>query len=256
MGKIKPWCYIEKYVPPRNAVTSIIPIKLTGRNADVYRKMEREAIAEVTGGETEADIILTKHLRCQQIAGGWAKRTDGKYVRVGTDKMRLAASRINEYWEQGVSKVVIGCRFLPELRDVAAISRKAGYRVILFHGGLPKGPKRYRRVEVFQGTSQPVIFVAQIQAASESIDLSAADTLAYYSLPESYIDYMQFGARIEKYNEKRTLLRDHFIATGTRDEVTYESLKEKRDVSDFIADDPERVERIVAANFDRKAKRR
>lgn len=251
MRRVRPWCHIEKYVPPRKPVINFIPAHLTGRNREVYAKMERDAIVRLGDATASADIVLTKHLRLQQLSGGWA-RTDKGYKQIGRCKLAIAESRLREYREQGVPKAVVVARFLPELADLAKAGRRAGFAVIVFHGGLPKGRERTRRFEAFNATSKPVLFIAQIQSVRESIDLSTADTMMLYSLSESYLDYDQVTSRIEKFKDKRTLMYDHIVAVETRDEVTWESMQEKRDVAEFIADDPERVERIVAANVDRR----
>jgi hypothetical protein len=65
-------------------------------------------------------------------------------------------------------------------------------------------------------------------------------------LPESLVIHDQFRARIEKYDEKRTLLYDYLIATGTRDEVTWMALRMKTDVARLLLKRPDIVERITA----------
>lgn len=250
--KVKRWVYMEEYVPLREPVVNVIPAPLTGRNLQVYKKMEAENIVHVDGSRATADIILTKHLRCQQIAGGWLKTDDG-YKRVGTCKLDMAASRLAEYREQDILKAVIGCRFLPELADLIKLARKLGYTPIPFFGSVPKAD-RPRRIAQFQDTSKPTLFIAQIRAAREAIDLSAASTMMLYSLTESYLDYDQFRRRIEVFEDTRTLQYDHIIVPGTRDEVAWQAMQEKQDVATFIVKRPDLVEAIVARNSERKAK--
>lgn len=256
MKKIAPHWHIEEAVPGLPPVINVIPAPLSGRNLDVYKKMERDAIVKLTdGSKATAEIILTKHLRLQQIAGGHL-RTDDGMRRVGRCKLDIASSRLAEYLEQDITKAVVGCRFIPELVDLAKEAKRIGFRPILFHGRLPKGPKRTARVKDFQTATDPVLFITQIDAAKESIDLSAASVMMLYSLSQSYVAHDQFTSRIEMYDEKRTLMYDVIVAPSTRDEVTWEAMKEKQDVATFIASDPERVERIVAANVDRKDRKK
>lgn len=251
--QIKPWVYMEKYVPLRDPVVNIIPTPLTGRNLDVYRSMERDSIVKLgRGHKVSADIVLTKHLRCQQIAGGWARTTEGTYKRVGTCKRDIAESRLREYLEQDITKAVIGCRFLPELRDVRDIALKVGFRPIVFHGGLKKGDERTRRIYAFKHTTEPCLFIAQHRSAREAIDLSAASVMMLYSLPEGFLTFDQFRRRIEVYQDKRTLMYDILIAPGTRDEVAWQAMCESQDVATYIVSHPDLVEQIVATNAERK----
>jgi len=252
INKLRPVVHMEKYVPPRHPVTNIIPVTLTGRNREVYMRMERESVADLGDGQrVTADIILTKHLRLQQLAGGWARTEDG-YKRVGRCKLDIAKSRIAEYLEQDITKAVIGVRFLTELRDLCEVAKKVGFRPIAFHGGLPKGPKRTARITAFQELDEPCLFITQHRAARESIDLSVASVMMLYSLPEGFLTFDQFIRRIEKYRDKRTLLYDILLAMGTRDEVSWAALQEQQDVARLLVTNPELVERIVAHNVDKK----
>lgn len=243
--KIKRKVFIAEKVPHAPPVVTTTPVHLQ-ESADLYRKMEKKAIIEVNGHVVSAPIILTRHLRAQQIAGGWIKTEQGKYVQVGQEKYRACKDKLTLWAEEGIDKAVIGARFIPELPDIARAAQAAGYAFVALHGGVPRGITRERRIAAFQDASRPTVFIAQIQAAAEAIDLSEAAAMLFYSMPESFLLYDQFKARIEKYAEKRTLLYDHLIGKGTRDEVTWMAMQLKKDVARFLVEDPALVERITA----------
>lgn len=245
MNRIKPVTFISKDVPSAPPVHQLIKFELTGSGKQVYDDMEKHDVVDVNGDVVVAPIVLTRHLRLQQIAGGWLTASEGGYVRVGKDKKQAFAALLGEYADQDIAKVVVGCRFIPELRDVADAAKKIGYRVVALHGGIRKGLPRDRRIAAFNETERPCIFVSQVSAGKEGIDLSSASNLIWYSLPESYVDFVQFSARIERYHEKRTLGYDYLLARGTRDEVTYMALKLKANVSELIVKRPDLVEQIV-----------
>jgi superfamily II DNA or RNA helicase len=247
MSKIKPRVYISKYVPPRNAVTNVLHYHLDGRNLAYYAEMEKESMITVGGEQVISPIVLSRHLRAQMICGGWIK-TETRYRRVGDSKKRIATERINEYAEQDITHFVVGCRFIPELRDVYDICHKAGYDVVLFHGGLSKD-ERTARIKRFQDSTQPTVFVAQVASAKEGISLSRASVMMFYSLPESFLDFDQFRSRIIEYGNDKTLMYDILVAWSTREEVTWEALKLKQDVAQFIVKHPRRVEEITAKKF-------
>jgi SNF2-related domain len=243
--KLRPWIFHEK--PPTGVehVHNVIPVHLDGQNLAYYGKMDQESVISVDGNEVSSSIALSRHLRLQMIAGGWIKTDDSVYKRVGDCKAKIAKDRLQEYADNDTRKVVVGARFLPELQEAAKAAKAAGYVPVLFHGGVRKA-ERDRRIKYFSSTAQRAAFIAQVSTGKESIDLSCADTMLWYSLPESYVDFDQFEARIQTYNETRTLLYDYIVASGTRDEVTYESLKLKKDVAVLLLEDPELVERITA----------
>jgi SNF2-related domain len=242
--QLKPFVYMEKYVPPRGAVTNLLTFDLQGENLRVYSEMS-QGHATWRGYHAMAEIVLTKHLRLQQICGGFLRFNDGHTRPIGLDKLDMCRDRLNEYREQAIDKAVIGCRFLAELAAVGRIARTLGFLPVLFHGGVPKGDERTRRIALFQETSKPALFISQLAAGKESIDLSAADTMMFYSLSESYVEHDQFSNRIVRYGETRTLQYDFLQANGTRDVVTFAALQEKRDVADLIVKDPARVEQLA-----------
>lgn len=245
MDQLRPWVYMEEYVPPRQPVINPIRFDLTGKGDDIYGEMEAESIVEIEGKAVTAPIVLTRHLRLQQIAGGFLKVPGKGYRQVSTDKSQVLEDRLREYLAQGINKAVIGCRFLPELKEAARVGKRVGFNIILFHGGVPKGKERTRRVKEFKVTKEPTLFVSQISAGKESIDLSAADAMLFYSMTDSYVDHDQFTKRIEKFEDKRTLLYDFLLARHTRDEVSFEALGLKQDVAHYIIRNPKKVQEIT-----------
>lgn len=242
--KVKAKVFVQEHLPYQAPVVTTTPVQLA-ESLKVYREMERNSVVTVQGHDIVAPIILTKHLRAQQIAGGWVKTEEGQYLRVGREKMNALTDKLMTMREEGIDKVVIGCRFIPELPDIARAAKAAGYAFVALHGGVPRGDAREQRIAAFSEAEVPIVFVAQIQAAAEAINLSAASALIFYSMPESYVLYDQFKSRIFKFREKRTLLIDHLIASGTRDEVTYLAMQLKKDVAQFLLERPALVERIT-----------
>lgn len=244
MRQMRKFVYIERYVPPRDTAHTPLYFTLTGRNREAYLAMEKESVLDLVDESVISPIVLSRHLRCQQIAGGWVKG-EQRYRRVGDDKLRVARDRFQLYMDEGIQKVVVGCRFIPELSDAMTAARAAGYKVAVMHGGVPRAD-RDRKIKWFQEYDGPAVFVSQISTGKEGIDLSVADVMLFYSLSESYVDHDQFSRRIEKYNEQRVLAYDYLVAAGTRDEVTYEAIQMKKDVARFLLKNPRRVEKITA----------
>lgn len=243
--KIKRKVFVQDYVAHTQPVISTTPVEMHECKA-VYDTMAKEAVVTVKGHDIFAPIILTKHLRLAQIAGGWLKTEQGKYIQVGQEKRRALEDRLKLMMEEGIDKIVIGCMFVPEIRDIAKAAVASGYAFVALHGGVPRGTTRDQRIATFQEATQPTVFVAQIQAAAESIDLSTAQDLIFYSMPHSYLLYDQFKARIEKYKDVRTLRYDHFIMQGSVDVVCWLAMNLKIDVARFLLENPELVERITA----------
>lgn len=242
--KIKRKVFVQEYVAHTDPVVSTTPVGMAECKT-VYDTMQREAVVTVNGHTIFAPIILTKHLRTAQIAGGWLKTEEGQYIRVGQEKRRALDDRLKLTMEEGIDKIVIGCMFIPEIMDIAKACKDAGYAFVAMHGGVPRGTTREQRIAAFNEATIPTVFVAQIQSAAEAIDLSSAQDLWFYSMPHSYLLYDQFKARIEKYREMRTLRYDHFIMQNSVDVIIWLAMNLKIDVAQFLLRDPELVERIT-----------
>lgn len=242
--RLKPSVYMEKYVPPGKAVHNVIHFDLTGRTLQFYSAMASKGIVTYRGKRSLAPIILTKHLRLLELCGGHLAFEDER-TRVGQDKLTMCADRLKEYREQDIHKAVIGCRFLPELAELARLAKTLGFLPVLFHGGVPKGDERSRRVALFQETNKRALFISQIAAGKESIDLSAASVMMYYSLTESYVAHDQFSKRIEKFKDTRTLMYDYMIGRGTLEAVNLAALEMNEDLAKYIVTHPERVEALT-----------
>lgn len=245
MREMRKFTYVEKAVKGLPPVENLLHFDLTGKGLQNYLDMAKHKVIEVNGQTVASELVITLHLRLLQISGGFVKLPEGGYAAVGKDKVAMLEDRLREYLEQDITKAVVGCRFIPELRAVGVVAKKLGFKPILFHGGVPRGDERKRRIATFQDIDKPALFISQISTGKESIDLSVADTMLWYSLTESFVEYDQFRARIAKYKDTRTLMYDFLIARGTRDEVTFEAMQQKQDVAELLLNNPRKVHEIA-----------
>jgi len=241
--KVRPHVWISRKVPLAPPVRRRILFSLE-ESKYIYQEMENESVVQLRDTFAVADIVLTRHLRLQQIAGGWVRTQDGKLVRVGQEKRKAFARRVDEYREQEIARFVVGARFLKEMVDIYEVVKAAGYKPLIVHGGVT--PKRRKEKRNYFAKHENTVFISQFRASREGIDLSVADTMVFYSLPEDYLTYDQFAHRIDRFEDKRTLLYEHMIAKGTRDEVTFEALQRQQDVAAFLMTHPKYVEAITS----------
>jgi SNF2 family DNA or RNA helicase len=244
MKQVKKQVLIEKPKKGLPPAETKVPFRLQGANLKAYQKMEKDKVLVVDGEAVMSPLVITRHLRLHMIEGGWIRLESGKYKRVGTDKMDIAEDRLAEHLAQGTEKLVIACRFIPELADMARVAKRLGAKPLLFHGALKKR-ERQERINSFNTHKGPAFFISQIATGSQAINLSVADTMIFYSLSESYLLHDQMSQRIAKYKDTRTLQYDYIVGRGTRGEVTYQAIKQKRDVADFIVENPRLVEKIT-----------
>jgi SNF2 family DNA or RNA helicase len=177
----------------------------------------------------EAPNPLARATRLSQFTGGLVRDPEGNVVRVGGEKRRSFEGLLEELKDNGHEKVVVFSRWLLPMRDIGAVSRKMDYHVVPFHGGVDP-LIRERRIDFFQESDEPTVFISQTATGALGIDLSAASVAVFYTLPSGLVDYDQDMARIQKFRDKRTLSYYYVLADGTIDEIQYLALREGIDL--------------------------
>lgn len=240
-ARVDPFIFIAKKedcldLPKRTH--EVVPVDLR-KSRRVYEQMARDSIVEFEDGTvSEAPIVLTRLLRLSQITGGYTRTDDGQYQPVGTEKQEAFANLISEFQEQERTKIVVFVRFLNELRDAAYVCAEHGYRVLPFYGKVSPR-KRTQRIAEFDETDKPTAFVAQIQAGSLGISLTAASEAIFYSHTYDYAEFAQACDRLHRIGQRRAVTYYHLLARDTVDEAVWLALKTKRNIAELVMDRPE-----------------
>ena len=95
----------------------------------------------------------------------------------------------------------------------------------------------------FQAHETP-IFLAQIQAGSTAITLTAASHMVYHSLSYAYEDWAQSQDRIHRIGQHDPCFYYYMVATGpkggiTVDQMVLNALKTKKDVAAMVTQNPD-----------------
>jgi len=234
-------CYDLPLLTPQ-----IIPVELE-ESAAAYDAMAEDMVARIRTGEiTEASIKLVQSLRLQQITSGFAKTEPtkeypkGRLVAIGREKLRAIEDRLEDLMEAD-EKVVIGALFKADIARLVKLGHKLDVPTFTIHGGVAQ-KDRAPIPRKFAGVRGGAIFIGQPAAAGESIDLSCASILQWYSLPSSWVNFKQFSDRIAL-SEKPTF-HEFFLATGTVDWIRYQTLLEDSDIGKKMIQSPELLQRL------------
>ena len=239
--KMAPHTFFMEHVPPRPPVEMFVRYPLE-ETRELYEAVSTDGFARVGPGVIDCDNPLTRAIRLQQIASGAARvevKKMGHNVRVGHERQRAFADWVSDASES-VPKLVVGCRFLFEMHDASKALQKAGYRVLLMHGGTPEST-RERRIALFNDSDERLAFVAQISTGKEGIDLSGADTLVFYSYSRSLVDFRQFQARIRLFKDTRALTYVYMQGEGTIDELIHLAFSQNMELISMIQKHPDWV---------------
>jgi hypothetical protein len=113
-----------------------VPVLLGDTAMVTYRRMEYELFLELKNGEvSDAKNIAVKLLRLQQITGGWIKSDEGNLHQISDDKLHSCQERLENLWNDD-ERVVVFCRFLPELRAIARFGIRSRISTYTLSGAL------------------------------------------------------------------------------------------------------------------------
>lgn len=235
--KVEPYVHQVYRIPSREPVHQIIPVELSSSTRELYEEMRKEGVIEVDGAEVTAELPITRALKLAQIAAGCVRDDTGTWHVVGTDLRDAFSDTVQSLADSEVKRLVVFARHIPELRRSALALKGAGYRTFLLHGKV-SADDRERRIAAFHDPGAPRAFVSQVATGSMGIDLSAADTTLYYSLPTSILHKDQADARTRLHGEKRALTYYYFLPPGTVLEANYYALMAGMDLAQWVTRHP------------------
>lgn len=224
----------------------IIPVELTGHNAEVYDEMAEEMVAKLISGEIAvAQIPIVLNLRLGQLTSGIIKTTPteqhpkARLVRIGRDKLNVLEETLSDLFEAD-EKVVIGARWRADIAAIAKLCQKLKVPCFELHGGVKDRLQRDRNIADFAKVDGAAAFVMQPTAGALGIDLSAASIFIWFSLPGGdWVHYTQAEDRVAL-SPKPTIFM-YLLCKGTYDELAYENLQEDGDLVRAVQESPERL---------------
>lgn len=197
-------------------------IEMPDKPYQTYKKMELDwaiGMDENNENQLHAKFAIVVQNYLHQMASGFLKKTEHF---VSEHKIK---ELINICQEEIPSedKVVIFCKHLKELEAIQTVLPGA----IPINGQVPP-ESRTQRIKSWTNNNHNKFLVCQIATASMGINLSAADTVIYFSNSWALQDRLQSEDRILS-PENHTLLYIDLITKNTIDEDIMQALQDKRD---------------------------
>lgn len=216
-------------------------VPLNSEQLPIYRSMKENAIADIEGLERiEATIVLTKYLRLQQITSGFAPVLNEAGEMLSYQPLGKPPPKIEEALniiDECQGKVIIWCRFIPEIKMMAEALKKEKISYVEFHGAISEADRLDAR-RAFQSASEnPRVFLGQVQTGGVGITLSKARTVIYLSNTFNTEDRVQSEDRAHRIGTEGSVTYIDLIAPGTVDQHIIRSLREDKKLSDMILKD-------------------
>lgn len=219
----------------------------------VYDEMAEDMVARIASGEiTEASIKLVQGMRLRQITSGITRTTPtpenpkGRLVVIGSEKLRAWRDRIEDLMEAD-EKVVVGALWTGDILRLKRECIRLKIPYFIIRGGMSR-EDHVKQWKGFARIREGAVFIGQPAAAGEAIDLSSASIMQWYSLTPSWVNFRQFSDRIAL--SERPTFHEFFLARGTVDELTYETLQGDGDLGKMMISSPERLLRMRNGDVD------
>jgi SNF2 family DNA or RNA helicase len=209
-------------LPPETSVT--YECSLSVETQRLYRRLERDLVAEVVGGRVTAANALVKLLRLQQLTGGWLKLDDGQSRRVDWSKQKLLEDTLEDIGPE--EPVVVFCRFHADLDAVHEACASLGYTSLELSG-------RRAELDRWQAGEAQVLAV-QIASGGVGVDLSNARFALYYSLSFSLGEYDQARSRVHRPGQTKPVEHIHLVVKDSIDGMILSALERRAEVIELI----------------------
>lgn len=221
-------------LPPKLFET--VPVTLPDSIRAMYRQMAEEMIIELEDTQATAAIVLVKLLRLAQITSGFVKDVEGNIKIFDDSKLNICMDLLKDAVEEG-HKVVVFVRFVTDYQRISAALTQARINHRILSGSVPPN-RRDSIVQEFAESDDVRVFVAQIQAGSLGIDLTAADVAIFYSLDYNAANYWQAQDRLHRHGQSQKVTYYHLVAPGTIDRIALRVLQEKGDIAQAVLHNP------------------
>lgn len=208
---------------------SIHRFKLWHKTREIYEDLKNDLVAEVNRKKVKIKNVLGAIVKLQQLTGGFLldieRDPETNEIlsktrhRVGREKLRALRKRLEEI----EGRFIVIARFIHEIEAVEKYLRFLGYTTAVVRGGQP-----------YDGKFACDCVIMQIQSGI-AVDMSAADTIIFYSTDYSYLNFEQSRFRVlshEKPNARFIFL----IAEDSVDESIYLAVTRKKNLAKLVID--------------------
>lgn len=215
-----------KFIKPKYEVRTI---ELGPKAKKLYSDILKQTITKIDKKIiVTAELMITKMTKLQQICGGTIIGDNGNKI--------MDAAKVKEalhLLEEGAGSTLMWCQFTQEIDMLRDILTKKGYSVTIMSGE-QNLEERAIAEEEFQ-TEQTQILLVQNDTGEMGITLTAAQTVIFYSNSWKWKTRKQSQDRCGlRIGQKKLVSYYDFLTKGLMDQLIYESLSKKKDLSEYI----------------------
>lgn len=203
-------------------IHAVRKVELSKPERSAYETFRKELVLRFAREDVLAASALTEVMKARQLTSGFCYGSTGAHV-IGRSKMNELLELRQEI---GSQPIIVWCSFRQEIEELLGAVPKAA---VLW------GQTKDRR-EVIEGfkSGRYTTLIANPQSAGHGLTFAHCSYAVYYSLSWSYELMRQSQDRIHRIGQKNKCTYIYLLAKDTIDEVIYEALQKKKDLSDAV----------------------
>lgn len=215
-------------------VQGVGEFELEGQQRRLYNELAAGLLLALDSGE-ELDVnpetgVITK---LQSIRSGFVKDQFGEVHWLVEDDDNPAFQALLEEVRRTDGKVIVWCRFRPEIERLRAFLKRRGLIFLDYYGGTPQA-QRPRNEDRFRSDPTVKGIIAQPKACGQGLDFSAGEHIVWFShLHGDLIARRQADERCTKKGGRKIAVTD-LVGVGTVDGKILSDQEAKVQTTDFL----------------------
>lgn len=204
-------------------------VELTGKQAKIYKSMERDAIATLTNGEViAAPVVIAQITRLRQIAVSTQLLSEEVAESAKFEAlMELIQDNIAGH------KIVVFSQFRRAIELFSKQLDEAGIKWVAVTGAI-KQEDRHQATKDFQEDKDTRIMLATIEAAAHGLTWTSADIAVFLDRHWTPAINTQAEDRLHRMGQKNSVTIINMVARGTVEEYIENLLEKKGESFDAI----------------------
>lgn len=223
-------------LPP--LVKQVLYVDQTKEVEKHYKEMFKNFVTSIESSElgsddvVEADLIISKMLRCQQIVSGILQGELGTHE-IPTNKDKETMQLLEDLTPR--HKVIVWCNFKLPIQRLKELCKKEGYKFATIVGG-QSTEERQEEINRFNTEESCRVMIASQKAGGVGVNLQAASYMIYYSKGFSLEEDLQSEARAYRGGSEihKSITRIDLVTRWTIEEDITTALRDKMKLNDFV----------------------
>ena len=210
--------------------------ELSPQHRRVYNELKNELMATLESGEVlTAPEAIVQLIRLQQISRGFTGGIDDPNT-TSLGKPYNSLTALEDIVEQVEGKIIVWCKFRADVELIHTTFAEK-FLCVRYDGAL-NHEQRAESLKRFTTDPKVKMIVGTPAAGGIGVDMSAADTMIFYSHDYNLGNRLQAIARMQGPNQKsKSLLLIDLVAVDTTDEDCLAILDKKQDLAKILTGD-------------------